>query len=285
MDNRRIIGKILLNGHWAIQSKGFNTYLPVGKPEILAEFLDHWQVDEILVIDRLATREGRCINSDIIRAIVEVCRTPLTVGGGIRNVKDAENLVNCGADRLCLNASAVEQPQLIEQLSQIFGKQAIVAHCDVAYEGRQAVRYDHLNKTNSTMNVHDFVVQMASLGAGELVLHSVARDGAKNGYDIDLYKAVVPLVNIPVVASGGYGQPEHLKSVLDTGVAAIAIGNQLNYMEHSISVIKSAMDSHSIRPTSIAYASNLIQADGRLAKTDDDLLDEMRFHKREGRWL
>ena len=285
MDNRRIIGKILLNGHWAIQSKNFETFLPIGRPEIVAEFLDQWQVDEILITDRLASRENRCIDVDIIRSIVEVCRTPLTVGGGIKSVVDAERLVNAGADRVCLNASSIHEPQLIESLSTTFGKQAIVAHCDVAYQGNQAVRFDHQTKSSTQFNVQDWMVQMESLGAGELVLHSVARDGTKSGFDLQLYREMVPLVNIPVVASGGYGIPDHIKSILDTGVSAVAIGNQLQYMEHSVSVIKAAVNDESLRPISIQYSQENIQKDGRLGKINDDLLDEMRFHRREGRWL
>ena len=285
MDNRRVIGKILLNGNWAVQSKHFKTHLPLGRPEIIAEFLDHWQVDEILLIDRLASREGRTIDPDIVSRVVEVCRTPLTVGGGIKTVRHAKTLVKNGADRVCINSSAYQDPQVIQSLSDVLGSQAVVAHGDFIYQGSQPVLFDHINARATDVNIDDFAVNMVANGAGEIILHSVERDGTKTGYDESLYRNIGEIVGVPLIASGGYGVPSHASDVLATGVSGIAIGNQLHFNEHSVSVIKTAINDASIRATSLGYSADQVDASGRLIKSNEEYLDQLRFKKREGRWL
>jgi len=285
MDNKRIVGKILIDRNLAIQSKGFSTYLPLGKPEILAEFLDQWQVDEVLLIDRTASIRGTVIDADIISTVVEVCRTPLTVGGGIASVEQAEVLVNRGADRIAINSAFQTSPNLITQLSDMLGRQAVVASLDFVMQGQQALVFDHKTKTSSQYQLLDACKLAEDKGAGELFIHSVDRDGLELGYELGVYQKIVSSVAIPVIASGGYGKPSHVKDVITTGVNAIAIGNGLNYVEHSIALIKTYLNSSAIRASDMGYQAKQVSEEGRLLKQQDDYLDGLKFVKREGKWV
>lgn len=285
MDNKRIIGKILIDESLAIQSKGFSRYLPLGKPEILAEFLDQWQVDEVLLLDRSASARGKTISADIVARVVEVCRTPLTVGGGVNSIEQAEILVAHGADRICINSAFHENPNFITSLSELFGRQAIVASLDFTMRGTMALVYDHKKKSSIQHQLMDACKFAQDKGAGELFIHSVDRDGMGNGYELEVYKKIVQAVSIPVIASGGYGKPIHAQQAIESGVNAIAIGNQLNYIEHSISLIKSFLQSTAIRPSNLGYQSEQINEEGRLIKQSDDYLDRLKFVKRSGRWV
>ena len=285
MDNKRIIGKILIDRNLAIQSKGFSTYLPLGRPEILAEFLDQWQVDEILLIDRSASIRGAVIDADIISTVVEVCRSPLTVGGGISSVKQAELLVNKGADRIAINSAFHGNPNLITQLSDMLGRQAVVASLDFTMQGQQALVFDHKTRTSGQYQLMDACKLAEDKGAGELFIHSVDRDGLATGYELDVYKNIIESVAIPVIASGGYGKPSHVQDVITTGVNAIAIGNGLNYVEHSIALIKAYLNFSSIRKNDMGYLAEQVSEEGCLKKQQDDYLDGLKFVKREGRWV
>ncbi len=285
MDNKRLVGKILIDKNLAIQSKGFSTYLPLGKPHILAEFLDQWEVDEILLIDRTASRRGTTISASIISSVVEVCRTPLTVGGGINNVRQAEILVSHGADRVCINSAFHDSPDLLTELGKVFGVQAVVAAMDFSMNGNQALIFNHKSKSVGQYQLIDACKLAEDKGAGELFIHSVDRDGMATGYELDVYKEIVDSVSIPVIASGGYGKPAHVQDVMTTGVKAIAIGNQLNYIEHSATLIKSFLQSDVLRGTDMGYQQQQINQEGRLIKQQDDHLDTLKFLKREGRWV
>ncbi len=268
MDNKRIIGKILIDGNLAIQSKGFSTYLPLGKPEILAEFLDQWQVDEILLIDRSASTRGTVIDADIISTVVEVCRSPLTVGGGISSVKQAELLVNKGADRIAINSAFHANPNFITQLSDMLGRQAVVTSLDFTMQDQQALVFDHKTRTSGKYQLMDACKLAEDKGAGELFIHSVDRDGLATGYELDVYKNIVDSVAIPVIASGGYGKPSHVQDVITTGVNAIAY-----------------LNASSIRASDMGYQAEQVTEEGRLLKQQDDYLDGLKFVKREGRWV
>ncbi|MEY8203531.1 MAG: HisA/HisF-related TIM barrel protein [Bermanella sp.] len=285
MDNKRIIGKILIDRNLAIQSKGFATYLPLGRPEILAEFLDRWQVDEILLMDRTASVRGEVIAAEIVSTVVEVCRTPLTVGGGITRVAQAELLVSKGADRIAINSAFHADANLVTQLSDMLGRQAVVVSLDFIMQGQQARVFDHKSKTSAAYSLVDACKLAEDKGAGELFIHSVDRDGRGNGYELDVYKKIVDSVAIPVIASGGYGRPSHVQDVMATGVSAMAIGNGLNYVEHSIALIKAYLNSSSIRNNDMGYRPQQVSAEGRLLKQQDDELDGLKFVKREGQWV
>jgi len=285
MDNKRIIGKILIDKQLAIQSKGFAMYLPLGKPEILAEALDQWQVDEVLLIDRSASINKTTIDEKIVERVVEVCRSPLTVGGGVCSVEQAELLISNGADRICINSAFHENPGLLTQLSDMFGRQAVVAALDFTIKGKMPLIFDHKKKVAKQYQLIDACKLAEDKGAGELFIHSVDRDGLGTGYEVDVYNQVVQSVSIPVIASGGYGKPSHVQEAINSGVNAIAIGNQLNYVEHSVALIKGFLQGNDIRKTNFDYRPGQIDSCGRLIKQNDDYLDSLKFVKREGRWV
>lgn len=285
MLTRRIIGKILLNGNLVIQSKQFCRHLPIGKPHIVARFLDEWGVDEIFLVDRLASKQSRSIATKLIEHLVETCRAPLTVAGGIRSVEVATAIVKSGADRIALNSALLDDATLLPKLADVLGRQAIVAAIDFVEQKGAAYVYDHRSASVNTQLLLPWCLQLESLGAGELLVHSVADDGLGKGYRQSVYSELKSILAIPLIASGGYGMPSHIKDVFSTGVDAVAIGNSINYTEHSISTIKSSLNRADIRRAGVSYNTGLIESNGRLRKQNDDELEEKRFVKRAQRWL
>lgn len=286
MDRKRLIGKILMEKGWAIQSKGFQQFLPLGRPEILAEFYDEWQVDEIFLVEKSNNNQSSDFLKSTIKKLVEVCRTPLTVCGGIKDLKSALNLIQCGADRIAVNSAFLDDPTLASRLKGVIGRQAVVASVDFTMQAGVAQVYDYRIQGMNNLTVKDYCLQLVDAGVGEILLHSVDRDGSKQGYEVDLYYDLVHMLDIPIIASGGFGIPIHGKQVLDTGIQAFAIGNTLAYSEHAATTIKGSIkQGEEIRKTHIHYNRSQISDDGRLIKKDDDHLDSLRFKKREALWM
>lgn len=285
MDRKRLVAKILMEKGWAIQSKGFHHFLPIGRPEILAEFFDEWQVDEIVLIEKSSENRLEYL-TNAIEKIVEVCRSPLTVCGGITEVNAALNLIKCGADRVAVNSGFVDRPELATDLKDVLGRQAVVGQVDFVYEDGCAWVYDYRNRVKTGLQVNEYCHSLVEAGVGELLLHSVDRDGSKLGYETEVYKDIVKDIEVPVIASGGYGNPTHIDPILETGVQAFTIGNSLSYTEHAATIVKAyARKSEEIRRTHIHYNRSQISDQGRLIKKGDDHLDSLRFKKREAVWM
>lgn len=278
MLTRRIIGKILVNRTLAIQSKAFKQYLPLGRPEIIAEALDEWGVDEILLVDRAARKENVCVETGLIKSIVEHCRAPLTACGGISTIDDAINVVKSGADRIAINGALLDDLSIVPKLVDVLGKQAIVGAIDFIQKNGKYYVYDYRTK-QCPEELIAWCCRLECNGVGELFVHSVERDGAGTGYEEHAYQLIKEHVSIPVIASGGYGKPSHVKNILAAAVEAIAIGNSLNYIEHSVSTIKSALNRADLRKAGIQYSKGLIDENGRLLKQNDHELEENSTRK------
>lgn len=286
MLTKRLVGKILVNHLSAIQSKAFKVHLPLGRPEIIAEFYDEWGVDEILLIDRTATGRGTTIDCSLIERVVAVSRSPLAVAGGINSVASAVRLVRAGADRVAVNASFLDSFALIDGLVNELGQQAVIAAVDFVRVGKQFQVFDYRKGVAIPHQVADWCVELCQRGVGELFVHSVDRDGSRSGYECDLYRQLRPLLDIPVIASGGFGVAAHVSEVLATEVDAVAMGNALNYSEHAISTVKACLSRYDIRQAGVpGYSKDLIGDDGRLKKRPDSELESMRFVKRERQWI
>ncbi|PCK08111.1 MAG: hypothetical protein COA42_10705 [Alteromonadaceae bacterium] len=283
--SKRLIGKILVNGSLAVQSKHFNQYLPLGKPRIIAAYLDQWGVDEILIVDRCARGADTHIDPALIASVVETCRAPLTVGGGIKKVEHALALVKAGADRVAINSGAIDHPLLMKQLANTLGEQAVVALVDVMQVAGEYRVYDYRENKILGTNVVDWCEQLQGYGVGEFVINAVNRDGEGKGYELPVYQKLRDVLKVPLIASGGYGEPKHISDVLHRGVDGVAIGNSLHYSEHSMSTIKAKLARQDIRQAGIAYESEQIGHFGRLLKLDDETLAHMLYQKREKCWL
>ena len=282
MPQKRVIACLIVKGGIVVQSIGFRRYLPVGRAEIAARYLDAWGVDEIVLVDTDASPEGRLIDPALVGRVAGDIFVPLAVGGGIRSVDDIRALLNAGADKVVLNRTAVEAPRVVSEAARIFGTQCVVASLDARriggahYEvfidsGRQATGQGPPALARS----------LEDAGAGELLLNSIDRDGSRRGYDLDLVLPVAGAVNVPVICFGGAGHPAHLLEALRRDeVSAAAAGNFLHYTEHSVAVIKSYLRKHGIDVRTEhpgGYLASEHAPDGRLAKRDEAELDRQIF--------
>jgi len=283
MIKKRVIATIIIKDGWAVQSIGFNNYLPVGKAEIAAEFFNEWGVDEIALIDISATRNNTLIQSETVKKVASKIFTPLSVGGGIKTIDDIRLILDHGADKVIIN-HALKKSDFIQKAIHYFGKQCIIASVDAIQEGKKYYRYDYL-----THNFTDDLFQtLQSIQTGEILLNSVNRDGMKNGYDLELYTKALEVTQTPLIAMGGAKNPYNLRELFDkTDLSAAAAANFFHYYEHSISITKALLKSDTNRPIRhdglLKYNQFEFDEDGRIKKQDEEELQQMLFehHQRE----
>src|SRR5438552_17038945 len=166
--------------------------------------------DELVFLDITASSDRRRIVADMVRRVADSINIPFTVGGGLRSVEDIQEILRAGADKVSLNTSAVENPSLVREAAERFGSQCIVVAIDARREAGGARVYTHGGRHRVDMLAVDWAKRVAELGAGEILLTSMDKDGTKNGYDLDLTREIAMSVQIPVIASGGAGNLEHL---------------------------------------------------------------------------
>jgi cyclase len=240
---RRLIATLVVRDGIVVQSIGFARYLPVGRPEIAARFLDDWGVDEIVLLDIGATHLRRLIPLDLVERVAEVCRVPLTVGGGIRTTADVRALLQAGADKVSINGAALERPALLGEAAEHYGVQCIVASIDARRGKDGAYRvFAGGGRRNSGRTPADLARAHAEAGAGEILLNAIHCDGMRAGYDLALVDEVAAAVDVPLIAMGGAGHPDHLSALFaETHASAAAVANMLHYSEHSVATLKSAL--------------------------------------------
>ncbi|MCX6374988.1 MAG: imidazole glycerol phosphate synthase subunit HisF [Armatimonadetes bacterium] len=213
-----------------------------GDPVELAALYDKEGADEVVFLDITASHEKRDIIIDIVARTAEQVFIPFTVGGGIRSVEDFRKILKAGADKVGINTAAVQNPDLISEAADKFGAQCVVVAIDAKrIEGRPGEWevYIHGGRTPTGVDALKWAEDAERLGAGEILLTSMDADGTKDGYDIELTRAVADLVGIPVIASGGAGTPEHLCDALTEGRAEAAlIASMVHYRMYSIREIK-----------------------------------------------
>ncbi len=243
----RLIPCIITRGDRVVQSFGFNKYLPIGDIKTAIEFFVKWDVDEIIILDITATKEKRTPNLDLIEWAASECFVPLTVGGGITNINDIRRLINAGADKVCLNTLARISPNFVTEASSLFGSQCITVSVDAKKIGDSYFLYNHLQNKEEKIKVIDYVKKLEFLGAGEIFLNSVDRDGSRAGYDTKLLKLVSSKVRIPVIACGGVGTSSHLPlGVIEGGCQAVSASNIFQHTEHSTIAAKSMLLKHGV---------------------------------------
>ena len=190
-----------------------------GDPVAAAQAYDQQGADELVFLDITASHEGRAIMLDVVRRTAEGVYMPLTVGGGIRGVDDIRSLLRAGADKLSLNTAVLERPALVREAAERFGSQCIVVAIDAKRENGQWGVYSHGGRRPAGRDALAWAQEAEQLGAGEILLTSMDRDGTKDGYDLALTRAVAEAVSIPVIASGGVGVLAHLYEGLTQGKA------------------------------------------------------------------
>jgi cyclase len=285
MLKKRIIAALPVKDGIVVQSKQFRQYLPVGSPAIAIEFLNKWGIDEIALIDISARRLGKSPNFDLIKQVSYKCFVPLTVGGGIRTLDDVAELMHCGADKVSLNQALHQDPKLVTAVAKAYGDQCVVASIDaVLVDGAYRV-FNYVSQKAMEMSIDDAARQAVDLGAGEILINSVDRDGTYSGYDEALIDAVCQVVNIPVLAIGGAKNAGDMAKVLSsTAASAACAGNFFHFSEHSVNIAKRQAHSNGINlrvDTHASYEENPIGTDGRLLKKDDQTLEKLLYIKVE----
>lgn len=243
MLKHRLIPCLILKDNKIVQSIKFKRYLPIGSAEVAIEFFMNWDVDEIVLLDIKATQENRKPQLDLIKQFASSCFLPLSVGGGIKSIDDMREILKVGADKIIINHAAVKNPNLIQESARIFGSQCITVSIDFKYNADDhAEVFIDSGKVATGLNPVDWAKKIESLGAGEILLNSIDRDGTRQGYDLPLTKAVQNAVNIPVIACGGVGKMEHFVEGIQTaGAHAVAAANIFQHTEHSTIIAKSAL--------------------------------------------
>jgi len=214
-----------------------------GDPVEVAAGYDEAGADELVFLDIGASHEGRNIMADVVRRVAEQCFMPFTVGGGIRTIDDVTALVQAGAEKVSINTAAVVDPDIIRQTAKRFGRCATVVNIDpkrVQREGRTVFEvHTHGGRRPTGLSAVEWARRVVELGAGEIVLTSMDADGTRDGYDLEITAAVAAAVDVPVVASGGCGSPEHIRRVLtETGADAALAASIFHYGTYSIARTK-----------------------------------------------
>jgi cyclase len=229
MLSRRIIPCLDVTGGRVVKGVKFLELRDAGDPVESAKAYDAQGADELVFLDITASSDGRGIMHDVVARTAEQCFMPLTVGGGLRTLADIEAMLKAGADKVSLNTSAIKDPSLIKSASERFGAQCIVVAIDAKAEpgGDRWRVYTHGGRNPTELDAVAWARQAVELGAGEILLTSMDRDGTKVGYDVALTRTVSDAVSVPVIASGGAGELSHFADALDAGRASAVLAASL----------------------------------------------------------
>ena len=220
---RRIIPCLDIDGDRVVKGVNFVGLRDAGVPAELAARYNSEGADELVVLDIAASRDHRPTFLETIRRVAAELAIPLTAGGGIRSAEDARAVLRAGADKITLNTAAVARPELISETSREFGAQAVVLAIDAKRDGDQWVVMVRGGRDSADLNAIAWAKHGVALGAGEILVTSMDRDGTKSGFDIALTAAISSAVSVPVIASGGAKVPEHFKDIFTSGQADAAL--------------------------------------------------------------
>jgi len=239
---KRVIPCLDVKGGRVVKGTRFLGLRDAGDPVELASRYDRENADELVFLDITASSDKRSIMIDLAARVADEVFIPFTVGGGIRTIEDMRAILRAGADKISVNTRAVEEPTILSQSAELFGSQCVVLAVDAkrVEPGARWEVYIHGGRTPTGMDVLEWVLQGERMGAGEILLTSMDTDGTKAGYDVELCRAVSEAVSVPVIASGGGGNLEHIHDVLTRGKAdAVLAASIFHYGEISIGEVKS----------------------------------------------
>lgn len=250
MKKNRLIPVLLLKNGWLVQSKEFSRYQNLGNPTTAVRRISEWGSDELIYLDiskdekyNIRRNDQNYPNRqsflDIVEDVSKVTFMPITVGGKIRKLEDIEVRLRLGADKISINTMAISNPSFIEESAKEFGAQCIVVSIDAKISEGKYLVYDHKNSCSTKLDVLDFSKKVEDMGAGEILLNSVDRDGLGSGYDINLLNLLAEEVKIPIIACGGVGEWHHFQIALEnTKVDAVAAANIFHYKDQSVYLAK-----------------------------------------------
>jgi cyclase len=233
-----------LRGGRLVKGVGFRDHHDAGRPETTARAHNAQGADEILILDIDSSRERRAPDFDALRRVATECFAPVTFGGGIRSRDDAARAMDAGADKLTLTMTAIDTPNLIDDLAHLLGRQAVVLGIDVVRVGERTMIYDHrCGEPVRDRRFTEWLDEATDRGAGEIRLMSVDREGSRAGMDLELIRQTVARTNIPVTAEGGAGTLEHLAEGLHAGASGVAVGTMLVFSDNNLVKIKRYLQS------------------------------------------
>ena len=240
MHNVRIIARLDIKGPNLIKGIHLEGLRVVGDPQSFARRYYEAGADELIYMDTVASLYGRNNLTDIVRHAARHVFVPMTVGGGVRSVEDARTLLRAGADKVAINTAAVHRPQLVSEVAQEFGSQCMVLSIEAKLTGQGSWEaFTDNGREHTGLDVLDWARRAVDLGAGEILLTSVDREGTQKGFDLELTRAVADAVPVPVIASGGMGTPGHFVEVVQVAHAdAVAIAHVLHYDKCSLAQLR-----------------------------------------------
>ena len=247
MLKNRIIPCLDFKNGRVVKGINFVDLKDAGDPVEQAKIYSDGGADEICFLDITASNENRDTIYEVVERTSKKCFVPLTVGGGVRGIEDINKLLNCGADKVSINTAAVKNPEVIIESSKKFGSQCIVVAIDAKKNKDIWEVYTHGGRNNTGLNAIEFAKKMEDSGAGELLVTSMDRDGTQIGYDNELMFKISSIVNIPLIASGGVGNLDHLVDGIKLGNAsAVLAASIFHYGTHSVQEAKQYLDSKGI---------------------------------------
>lgn len=225
-----------------VKGVNFVNLRDAGDPVEAAGAYDAAGADELCFLDIGASHEGRDTIIDVVRRTAEVCFMPLTVGGGVRSADDARALLLAGADKVAVNSAAVARPELVAGIAERFGSQCVVGSVDARRVGDRWEVFTHGGRNATGVDAVDHALNLARLGAGELLVTSMDRDGTRDGYDLDLTRTIADAVDVPVIASGGVGTLDHLvEGVRDGHASAVLAASIFHFGDATIADARRAL--------------------------------------------
>ncbi len=251
MLTKRIIPCLDMKNGRVIKGVSFVSHRDAGDPAELASAYDEQGADELVLLDISASHENRNILLDVVKRTAEVLFIPFMVGGGIRSMSDARLVLCSGADKVSVNTAAIQRPELISELSRIFGSQCVVVAIDakrvIDKNKKRFIVYSHSATKATKLEAGSWARKVQQKGAGELLVTSIDRDGTKLGYDIELLNYITNQVNIPVIASGGCGSlPHFLSAFTEANCDAALAASLFHYQELSIRQVKQYLNSNGV---------------------------------------
>ena len=247
MKNVRLIARLDVKGRNLIKGVHLEGLRIIGDPQEFARRYYEQGADEVLYMDIVASLYGRSNLTDIVRRTAHDVFVPMTVGGGVRSIEDVKALLRAGADKVAINTAAVRRPELISEVSRRFGSQCMVLSIEAKRQGQRHWEvYTDCGRERSGVDAIEWARKGVELGAGEILITSIDMEGTRKGFDCELTKAISAVVNVPVIASGGYGQNDHIRQVVGAGVDAVAFADALHYQRTTIQDLRTAFREYGI---------------------------------------
>lgn len=235
----RLIARLDVKGENLIKGVHLEGLRVLGTPQNFAKKYYQDGADELIYMDIVASLYGRSNLVDIVKRTANDVFVPMTVGGGIRTVEDVGGLLRAGADKIAINTAAVRRPGLISEVSRKFGSQCMVLSIEAKRHGQNSWEvYTDCGREKSGVDAIKWAVQGVSLGAGEILVTSIDQEGTRKGFDNELIYAISKLVNVPIIASGGFGQVNHMSEIIHSGADAVAFADALHYGRTSVPVLR-----------------------------------------------